>query len=466
MYAYKMLIDGQLVEGAKTIEIVNPATGEPFTTALVADEDQLNAAVAAARRAFPAWAATSWSKRRDCLLLLAQRLEEEADHFARLLVKEQGKPLAEARFEIGATVQGIRYYASVELPAETRSHANGSYQIERRPLGVVAAITPWNYPLILASNKFGPALLTGNTVILKPAPTTPLTSLELGRLACEIFPRGVFNVIADDNDLGPRLTSHPDIAKISFTGSTGTGKRVMQGAAETLKRVTLELGGNDPAIVLKDADVEGAAQGLAATAFLNAGQICAAPKRLYVADEIYDAFCERLVAAAKALKLGAGDEDGVTLGPIQNSLQFDKVREIIEEAASQGRVLTGGHTANRPGFFIEPTVIADLDDEARLVADEQFGPVVPVLRFSDEADAISRANAGPYGLGASIWSRDIDRARALARELEAGSVWINQHVAIYPDIPFSGAKQSGVGTEGGIEGVCEFTRLQVINAAT
>lgn len=466
MYAYKMLIDGQLVEGAKTIEIVNPATGEPFTTAPVADEDQLNAAVAAARRAFPAWAATSLSKRRDCLLLFAQRLEEEADHFARLLVKEQGKPLAEARFEIGATVQGIRYYASVELPAETRSHANGSYQIERRPLGVVAAITPWNYPLILASNKFAPALLTGNTVILKPAPTTPLTSLELGRLACEIFPRGVFNVIADDNDLGPLLTSHPDIAKISFTGSTGTGKRVMQGAAETLKRVTLELGGNDPAIVLKDADVEGAAQGLAATAFLNAGQICAAPKRLYVADEIYDAFCERLVAAAKALKLGAGDEDGVTLGPIQNSLQFDKVREIIEEAASQGRVLTGGHTANRPGFFIEPTVIADLDDEARLVADEQFGPVVPVLRFSDETDAISRANAGPYGLGASIWSRDIDRARALARELEAGSVWINQHVAIYPDIPFSGAKQSGVGTEGGIEGVCEFTRLQVINAAT
>ena len=320
--------------------------------------------------------------------------------------------------------------------------------------------------MILASNKFGPALLTGNTVILKPAPTTPLTSLELGRLACEIFPRGVFNVIADDNDLGSRLTSHPDIAKISFTGSTGTGKRVMQGAAETLKRVTLELGGNDPAIVLKDADVEGAAQGLAATAFLNAGQICAAPKRLYVADEIYDAFCEQLVAAAKALKLGAGDENGVTLGPIQNSLQFDKVREIIEEAASHGRVLTGGHTAKRPGFFIEPTVIADLDDEARLVADEQFGPVVPVLRFSDETDAISRANVGPYGLGASIWSRDIDRARALARELEAGSVWINQHVAIYPDIPFSGAKQSGVGTEGGIEGVCEFTRLQVINAAT
>ncbi|KTE00752.1 aldehyde dehydrogenase [Sphingopyxis sp. H038] len=465
MNAYKMLIDGQLVAGARTIDVVNPATGQPFTAAPVADEGQLNAAVAAARHAFPAWAATSWSERRDCLLFLAQRLEEEAEDFARLLVKEQGKPLPEARFEIGATVQGMRYYASVELSAETRSHVNGSYQIDRRPLGVVAAITPWNYPLILASNKFAPALLTGNTVILKPAPTTPLTSLELGRLASEIFPRGVFNVIADENDLGPSLTGHPDIAKISFTGSTGTGKRVMQGAVETLKRVTLELGGNDPAIVLKDADVERAAQGLAATAFLNAGQICAAPKRLYVADEIYDAFCERLVAAARALKLGAGDEDGVTIGPIQNNMQFNKVREIIEEAAAQGRVLTGGHITNRPGFFIEPTVIADLADEARLVADEQFGPVVPVLRFSDEREAISRANTGPYGLGASIWSRDVDRARTLARDLEAGTVWINQHVAIQPDIPFSGAKQSGVGTEGGIEGVREFTRLQVINAA-
>ena len=465
MLAYKMLIDGQLVAGAKTIDVVNPATGEPFTTAPVADEGQLDAAVAAALGAFPAWAATSWSTRQDCLRQFAQRLEDEAEHFARLLVSEQGKPLAEARFEIGATVHGIRYYASIELPAETRSHASGDYEIERRPLGVVAAITPWNYPLILASNKFSPALLTGNTVILKPAPTTPLTSLELGRLACGIFPRGVFNVVADDNDLGARLTSHPDIAKVSFTGSTGTGKRVMQSAAETLKRVTLELGGNDPAIVLKDADVDAAARGLAATAFLNAGQICAAPKRLYVAEEIYDTFSARLVAEAKGLKLGAGDEDGVTLGPVQNSVQFEKVREIIGEAASRGKVLTGGHAANRPGFFIEPTVIAELDDDARLVAEEQFGPVVPILRFSDERDAISRANAGPYGLGASIWSRDVGRARALARELEAGTVWINQHVAIFPDIPFSGAKQSGVGTEGGVEGVCEFTRLQVTNAA-
>lgn len=465
MHDYKMLIDGQLVEGARTIDVVNPATGEPFTTAPAADAAQLEAAVSAARRAFPAWAATSWNTRRDCLVRFAQAIEDEAERLAHLLVMEQGKPLAEARFEVGATVAGIRYYASLDLPAATRDHANGSYEIARRPLGVVGAITPWNYPLILASNKFAPALLTGNTVVLKPAPTTPLTSLELGRLGSAIFPRGVFNVIADDNDLGSLLTSHPDIAKISFTGSTGTGKRVMQGAAETLKRVTLELGGNDPAIVLKDADVDRAAQGLAATAFLNAGQICAAPKRLYVADEVYSAFCDRLVAAAKALKLGAGDEDGVTLGPIQNGAQFGKVREFMEEAAAQGTVLTGGHIANRPGFFIEPTVIADLDDDARLVADEQFGPIVPVLRFSDEADAIARANAGPYGLGASIWSRDVDRARALARDLDAGTVWINQHVAIQPDIPFSGAKQSGVGTEGGIEGLMEFTRIQVINAA-
>jgi acyl-CoA reductase-like NAD-dependent aldehyde dehydrogenase len=239
----------------------------------------------------------------------------------------------------------------------------------------------------------------------------------------------------------------------------------MRSAADDMKRVTLELGGNDPAIVLADADVEAAARGLAATVFLNAGQVCAAPKRLYVATEVYDDFRDRFVAATREIRLGAGDEDGVTLGPVQNRMQFDKVRGIIDEAASSGTVLTGGHVANRPGYFIEPTVIADLGDDAPLVTGEQFGPVVPLLRFDDEADAIVRANLGSYGLGASIWTRDVDRARQLARGISAGSVWINQHTAIHPDIPFGGVKQSGLGTEGGLEGVHEYTRLQVINVA-
>nr|AMR55366.1 aldehyde dehydrogenase [Sphingomonas melonis TY] len=460
-----MLIDGELVEGCRTIPVIDPATGEPFAKAHVADAAQLDRAVAAAALAFPGWAATSWAVRRDRLLEFARRLDEEADGFARLLVREQGKPWGEARYEVDATIRGIRFYADVELKAEVRDHPTGAYEVERRPLGVVAGITPWNFPMILASNKYAPALITGNTVVLKPAPTTPLTTLELGRLAADVFPRGVFNIVADDNDLGGRLTSHPDVAKVSFTGSTETGKSVMRSAAEDMKRVTLELGGNDPAIVLADADLEAAARGLAGTVFLNAGQVCAAPKRLYVAEAVYEEFRDRFVAATREIRIGAGDEEGVTLGPVQNRAQFEKVRGMIEEAAAAGTVLTGGHVANRPGYFIEPTVVADLDDAAPLVTDEQFGPVVPLLRFDDEAEAVARANQGAYGLGASIWTRDLDRARRLARGIAAGSVWINQHTAIHPDIPFGGVKQSGLGTEGGLEGVHEYTRVQVINAA-
>ena len=465
MTAYRMLIDGELVEGCRTIPVIDPATGEPFAKAHVADAAQLDRAVAAAAPAFPGWAATSWAVRRDRLLEFARRLDEEADGFARLLVREQGKPWGEARYEVDATIRGIRFYADVELKAEVRDHPTGAYEVERRPLGVVAGITPWNFPMILASNKYAPALITGNTVVLKPAPTTPLTTLELGRLAADVFPRGVFNIVADDNDLGGRLTSHPDVAKVSFTGSTETGKSVMRSAAEDMKRVTLELGGNDPAIVLADADLEAAARGLAGTVFLNAGQVCAAPKRLYVAEAVYEEFRDRFVAATREIRIGAGDEEGVTLGPVQNRAQFEKVRGMIEEAAAAGTVLTGGHVANRPGYFIEPTVVADLDDAAPLVTDEQFGPVVPLLRFDDEAEAVARANQGAYGLGASIWTRDLDRARRLARGIAAGSVWINQHTAIHPDIPFGGVKQSGLGTEGGLEGVHEYTRVQVINAA-
>jgi len=465
MTAYRMLIDGQLVEGASTIPVIDPSTGEPFAEAYVADGPQLDAAVQAALSAFPDWAATSWSERRKCLVEFARRLDDEADAFASLLVREQGKPWSEARYEVDATVRGIRFYADVELKVEVRDHPAGPYEVERRPLGVVAAITPWNFPMILASNKYAPALITGNTVVLKPAPSTPLTTLELGRLAADVFPRGVFNIVADANDLGARLTGHPDVAKVSFTGSTNTGKAVMRSAADDMKRVTLELGGNDPAIVLADADVEASARGLAATVFLNAGQVCAAPKRLYVAAEVYDDFRDRFVAATREIRMGAGHEDGVTLGPVQNQMQFDKVRGMIEEAAASGTVLIGGRVANRPGYFIEPTVIADLEDDSPLVTDEQFGPVVPLLRFTDEADAVARANLGAYGLGASIWSRDLDRARRLARGITAGSVWINQHIAIHPEIPFGGVKQSGLGSEGGLEGVNEYTRLQVINPA-
>lgn len=323
---------------------------------------------------------------------LADRLSAEADAFARLLTREQGKPLGQARFEVKATIAGIRYFAGLRLEREERAHSYGRYEIERRPLGVVACITPWNFPMILASNKYAAALAAGNTVVLKPAPTTPLTTLEIGRLASDIFPAGVLNVIADDNHLGAALTAHPDVAKVSFTGSTETGRKVMRAAADTVKRITLELGGNDAAIVLADADVAAAADGLAAVAFLNAGKICAAPKRLYVEDDIFDEFCENLAHAVRAMKLGAGDEEGVTLGPLQNEAQFRKVQEIIADASREGTVITGGRVTSRPGYFIEPTVVRDIGGESRLVRYEQFGPVVPVLRFSGEVEAVARAN--------------------------------------------------------------------------
>ena len=465
MADYKLLIDGKLVDGAFDAEVVNPALGAAFATAPAASAAQMNAAIAAAKQAFPAWAERSAAERQACLAKLAARLEENAEYFSTLLTREQGKPLDQARFEVAVTIGGIRYCADFDLAQGLGGHSPGDFEFFRTPLGVVACITPWNFPMVLASNKYAPALLTGNTIVLKPAPTTPLTSLELGRLAQDVFPPGVFNVVADRNDLGALLTSHRDVAKISFTGSTSTGKRVMQSAAEGVKRVTLELGGNDPAIVLDDADVDAAASNLAFTAFINAGQVCVAPKRIFVAESVYDAFCERFAANAKAMKLGGGEEEGVAIGPIQNLAQFEKVRGFLEDANRDGVVIAGGHVANRPGYFIEPTVVRDIDDASRLVEEEQFGPIVPILSFASEDEAIARANNSIYGLGASVWSRDVARAKAIARRLEAGTVWINQHLALGPHIPFAGAKQSGLGVECGVEGVWEFTRIQVINAA-
>lgn len=464
MHAYKMLIDGQLVEGAKTIEIVNPATGRPFTTAPAASEDQLNAAVAAARRAFPAWAATPWDERRNCLLLFAQRLEEEVEDFANLLVKEQGKPLAEARFEVGATLQGIRYYASAELGAETRSHANGSYEIERRPLGVVAAITPWNYPLILASNKFSPALLTGNTVVLKPAPTTPLTSLELGRLASEIFPAGVFNVIADDNDLGSILTGHPDIAKISFTGSTGTGKRVMHGAAETLKRVTLELGGKSPVVIMPDVDVATAAPGAAGAIFFNSGQVCVAGSRLYAHRSIFDQVIEGVAATTPFWAPRASLDPEAHMGPLVSKEQFDRVMGYIEAGKRDGAsVAVGGDAAPADGgYYVNPTVLVDVNPQMSVVREEIFGPVVVAQRFDDLDEVAREANNTCFGLGAGVWTKDVATMHKLASKIKSGTVWGNCHAVIDTALPFGGFKESGLGREQGRQGIEAYMETKTV----
>jgi len=328
---------------------------------------------------------------------------------------------------------------------------------------VVGAIIPWNFPLLILGFKLPPALLAGNTLVVKPAPTTPLSTLRFAELVKDVLPAGVLNVIADANDLGDPMTKHPDIRKISFTGSTATGQKVMASAAQTLKRITLELGGNDAGIVLDDVDPKTVAPGIFDGAFQNSGQVCLAIKRLYVHESVYDEICDELVAIAKSTVVDDGSKQGTKLGPLQNKMQYEKVKAFLDDAHKNGKVIAGGAAMDRPGYFIAPTIVRDIAEGSKLVDEEQFGPVLPVIKYSDSDDVIRRANASSYGLGASVWSSDPKRAHEIATRIEAGTVWINKHLDMAPHIPFGGAKQSGIGTEFAEEGLAEFTQLQIIN---
>jgi len=360
----------------------------------------------------------------------------------------------------------LRAFAEMRIDPKTLRDANGNTITEHRtPLGVVAAITPWNFPIILVMNKMGPALITGNTMVIKPAPTTPLTTLLLGEICAQILPAGVVNVVCDQNDLGALLTSHKDVAKVAFTGSTATGKKVMASAAEGVKRVTLELGGNDAAIVLDDVDARQVARKVYGGAMANAGQICVAIKRAYVPASMYEDFCDELATLANAAVVDDGAKQGTTVGPIQNRMQFEKVKALLEDAKARGTVIAGGEALDRPGYFMPPTIVRDLDDDAPLVREEQFGPVLPVIKYSDASDAVARANASDYGLGGSIWAKDSDKAWDLAAGMDSGTVWINKHADLQPHLPFGGAKFSGLGSELGEEGLKEFTQVQVLNMA-
>ncbi|PKP78951.1 MAG: aldehyde dehydrogenase [Alphaproteobacteria bacterium HGW-Alphaproteobacteria-3] len=466
MSEYKLLINGNLVAGARVSDVLNPATEEPVASCPRASEDQLNEAVAAAKAAFPAWSATPIAERKKALNAIADVIEANAQDLARLLTQEQGKPIGDATGEIYGTAAFFRYFTMLDLPVKVIEDSEGKkVEAHRRPLGVIGAIVPWNFPMILMAFKLPPALLAGNTVVLKPAPTTPLTSLKLGELIKDILPAGVVNVIADENDLGAALTAHPDVRKISFTGSTATGQKVMAGAAGLLKRITLELGGNDAGIVLGDVDPKEAAPKLFQSAFQNSGQVCIAMKRLYVHESIYDEMCDELANIANNTIIGDGLKQGTQLGPLQNKMQFEKVKELIEDAKKTGNVIAGGETPEQTGYFIRPTIVRDITDGTRLVDEEQFGPVLPVIKYSDPEDAVARANASPYGLGGSIWSSDPQKAYDLATKLESGTVWVNKHADLAPNIPFGGARFSGLGTELGEEGLAEFTQLKIINMA-
>lgn len=466
MSDYKMLIGGRLVDGDHAMDVINPATEEVFATVARASERQADAAIEAAATAFPAWAEVPLAERQAKVSELADAIVANADKLARALTQEQGKPLAEAQGEIAWAEGYLRHYATLEIAERTiQDDANGLIRVRRKPLGVVAGIIAWNFPLLVACWKIGPAVIAGNSIVLKPAPTTPVTALMLGELCRDIFPAGVVNIIVDANDLGGYLTADPRIAKVGFTGSTATGKKIMASAADGLKRLTLELGGNDPGIVLDDVDVRATAQGIFNAAFLNCGQVCLAIKRAYVHDSIYDAMCEELARLAEAAVVDDGLAQGAQIGPIQNKAQYEKVKAFLESARKDGTIVAGGEVMDRTGYFLRPTIVRDVTDGDQIVDEEQFGPILPVIRFSDIDDVVARANASPYGLGASVWSSDVDRAVTVASRIESGSVWVNQHVAIGPHIPMAGVKSSGLGVEQSEEGLAEYTQLSVINVA-
>lgn len=466
MTAYKLLINGELTEGDSTMDVVNPATEQTLAVCPRASEDQLNQAVAAAKAAFPAWSATSIDERKALVLKIADLIEANAAEFAQLLTSEQGKPIADATGEVYGTAAFFRYFTSLDMPVETIDDNEGRLvEKHRKPLGVVGAIVPWNFPMILMAFKVPPALIAGNTVVLKPSPTTPLTTLKLAELIADIVPAGVINIVTDANDLGAPLTAHPDVRKVSFTGSTATGSKVMAGAAGLLKRITLELGGNDAGVVLDDVDPKTVAPALFNSAFQNSGQVCIAMKRLYVHESIYDEMVDELATLANEAVIGDGLEQGTTHGPLQNKMQYERVVELLQDASEKGTIAAGGEVPDQPGYFIRPTIIRDVEEGTRIVDEEQFGPVLPVIKYSEEADVVSRANATDYGLGGSVWSSDLDRAYAVADQMDAGTIWINKHAELDPSIPFGGSKQSGLGTELGEDGLKEFTQLKVINMA-
>ena len=469
MQTFDMIINGRAGQADTTFEGINPATGAAFACVQSGTPAHVDQAVAAARAAFPAWSRTPDAERQRLLHALGAALEANMPELMELVTKEAGKPLGGlngvgAGMEVGGAIAWTHATAELALPVEViQDNLEARIEVHRKPLGVVGSITPWNWPLLIAIWHVIPALRAGNTVVIKPSELTPIATNRFVELANAILPPGVLNIVTGESGVGSAIAKHPDINKIVFTGSTPTGKNIMQNAAGNLKRLTLELGGNDAGIVLPDVDPKAIAPKLFGVGFHNNGQTCACLKRLYVHDSIYDEVCAELARIAKETVVGDGLVDGTELGPVQNKAQLDFVQELVEDARAQGaRILSGGKARTGGGFFFEPTVIADAKDGMRVVDEEQFGPVLPVIRYSDIDDVIARANDNENGLGGSIWSNDRARAAELALRLECGTAWVNEHGAIQPDAPFGGVKQSGLGVEFGRYGLEEYTSIQTL----
>ena len=469
MSEYQLIIDGQRVSSPTTFAVLNPADESTVADCPQGTVEQLDEAVAAAKRAFPGWAALPDAQRVQMLNEIADRIDAQKLELAQLITQEQGKSLngPGSRFEVGGAAAWTRVTAGLELPVEVlQDDEQGKIEIHRRPVGVVGSITPWNWPFIIAAWHIMPALRVGCTLVIKPSPFTPLSTLKLVEIINEVVPAGVVNVVTGDADVGNRMSTHPDIDKIVFTGSIATGKHVMKNASDSLKRLTLELGGNDAGIILPGTDIASKIDGLFWGCFINAGQTCAALKRLYVHEDQYEEVTSALVNYIANVKVGPGLDEDTAIGPLSNKMQFEKVAAMVEEARAEGaRVLCGGDPAETPGYFYPLTVLADVTDEMRIVREEQFGTVIPVLKYSDLDDAVERANALEVGLGGSAWGDDIAAATAVAQRLKCGTAWVNQHGALNPLAPFGGVKCSGMGVQFNVDGLREYTTVQVVNVA-
>ena len=469
MLDLNMIINGQPMASGDSFDVIDPASGTPFARVPRATPELVDQAVAAARAAFPAWSQTPDAERKQRMHQLADLLEANMPELMNLVTRETGKPLnglngVGSGMEVGGAIAWTRVTAELELPVEVvQDNDEARVEVHRKPLGVVGSITPWNWPLMIAIWHVIPALRAGNTVVIKPAALTPTATMRFVELASTVLPPGVLNLVNGDGDIGAAIASHPGIDKVVFTGSTRTGRSIMRDASGNLKRLTLELGGNDAGIVLPDTDPKAIAPGLFGAAFHNNGQTCACLKRLYVHDSQYDAVVAELARIAAETRVGNGLDADTELGPLQNPRQLDVVRTMIEEAVAQGaRIVTGGKARPGGGYFHEPTILADVREGMRVVDEEQFGPVLPVLRYSDLDEAIARANDNDNGLGGSVWSSDPARAATIARRLECGTAWVNTHGAVQPDAPFGGIKQSGIGVEFGAHGLAEYTSIQTL----
>jgi len=469
MSTWQMMIGGKTVPATSTFNVVSPFDESLVGRCAQATHEHVEEAVRAAQDAFPAWSAERDGTRAERLMEIASRIEKHHEELSALITREQGKPQSGpgANFEVGGAAVWTRATAALSLPEEViQEDASARITLTRKPVGVVASITPWNWPLLIATWHLMPAVRVGCTVVIKPSPFTPLSTVRLVELMNEVLPPGVANIVTGSADVGAKLTDHPGVQKVVFTGSVATGRKIMASASRSLRRVTLELGGNDAGIILPDTRIEPLLEPLFWGCFINAGQTCAALKRLYVHESQYDEVVTKLAEHVSKIPVGNGLDARTLIGPISNRMQLQKIEDLVSDAKARGaRIVTGGKRLSGRGFSYALTVIADATDEMRVVAEEQFGPVIPIIRYRTVDEAIRRANSVEVGLGGSIWGNDPETAAQYATRLECGTAWVNQHGTLHPMAPFGGVKCSGIGVEFNVDGLKEYTTTQVINVA-